>query len=60
MTYFWKKNDPIYHWHLRCSSIPVNVRKDPDWVISEERPTGREICKECREKDMALKIKGKI
>jgi hypothetical protein len=36
------------------------VRKDPDWVVSEERPTGREICKECREKDMALKIKGKI
>jgi len=60
MTYFCKKNDSIYHSQLRCSSVPATVRKDPDWVVSEERPTGRDICKECREKDIALKIKGKI
>jgi hypothetical protein len=60
MTYFWKKNDSIYHSQLRCSSVPVTVRKDPNWLVSEERPKDKEICRECREKEIAQKIKGKI
>jgi hypothetical protein len=57
MTYFWKKNEGIYHWHLECSSIPIQVRGNPDWVVSEERPLGKDICLQCREKDLATRLK---
>ena len=38
MSYYWKKNGTIYHWHLQCTSVPVYVRTNPDWEISEQRP----------------------
>lgn len=59
MSYFWKKNGTIYHWHLHCKAVPVYVRTDPDWEISEERPTDKQRCQECREKDIIQRIKEK-
>jgi hypothetical protein len=60
MSYFWKKNGSLYHWHLQCTSVPVYVRTDPNWEISEQRPKDKEQCRECREKDIAQRIKGKF
>ena len=60
MSYYWKKNGTIYHWHLQCTSVPVYVRTNPDWEISEQRPAEKERCKECREKDIAIRIKTKL
>lgn len=57
MTYFWKKDGDIYHWHLECPSIPIHVRGNPEWVVSEQRPTDRDICLQCREKDLATRLK---
>lgn len=60
MSYYWKKKGSIYHWHLQCSLVPVHVRTDPNWEISEQKPVEREKCRECREKDIAEKIKTKL
>jgi hypothetical protein len=60
MSYFWKKNGTFYHWHLQCTAVPVYVRTNPDWEVSEQRPTDKECCKECREKDIAQRIKEKF
>ena len=60
MTFFWKKNDDIFHWHLQCSHIPIQVRGAPDWVVSEDRPKDKLQCKECREKDIVKKISSKV
>jgi len=57
MTYYWKKSGLIYHWHLHCKAVPVYVRTNPEWVTSEERPTDKQHCKECREMDIAQRIK---
>jgi hypothetical protein len=57
MSYFYKKNGTIYHWNLHCTAVPVYVRTDPEWEISEERPTDKNRCRECREKDIARKMK---
>jgi hypothetical protein len=57
MTYFWKKEEGTYHWHLDCSQIPIHVRGNPDWEVSEMRPTGLDICLQCREKDLATRLK---
>ena len=57
MSYFYKKNGTIYHWNLHCTAVPVYVRTDPEWEISEERPTNKDRCRECREKDIAKKMK---
>ncbi|HWR64433.1 MAG TPA: hypothetical protein VN365_08535 [Candidatus Thermoplasmatota archaeon] len=59
MSYYWKKNGSLYHWHLQCRAIPVYVRTNPDWEISEQRPNDKERCKECLEKDIAQKMKNK-
>ncbi|MFH1101964.1 MAG: hypothetical protein V1726_08025 [Methanobacteriota archaeon] len=58
-TYFWKKNDETFHWYLQCSQIPIHVRGAPDWVISDQRPTDRQQCRECRERDIVHKISPK-
>jgi len=60
MTYFWKKNEDIFHWHLQCTQIPVTVRRVPDWVVTEERPKDKQQCKECREKDIKDKLSMKM
>ena len=60
MTFFWKKTGTSCHWYLRCSLVPIYVRTDPEWIVSEERPAGKDPCRECREKDMAQRIKGKV
>jgi len=60
MSYFWKKTVLFTIGHLQCTSVPVYVRTNPDWEISEQRPTDKERCKECREKDIAQRIKGKF
>jgi len=59
MTFYWKKDSTIYHWHLQCSTVPIYVRTNADWEISEQRPTNKERCRECREKDMMKKMKVK-
>ncbi|KYK24197.1 hypothetical protein AYK25_09905 [Thermoplasmatales archaeon SM1-50] len=59
MTYFWKKNGSIYHWHLHCKAVPVYVRTNPNWEISEELPNDKQRCKECREMDIIQRIKKK-
>lgn len=59
MSYYWKKNGTLYHWNLHCSAVPVYVRTDPEWIISEEQPIGKEKCKECREKDVTKRFQGK-
>lgn len=50
MTYYWKKNGDTYHWHYNCTHVPVNVRNHPEWVASEEEPSDKEKCNECKEK----------
>jgi hypothetical protein len=60
MSYYWKKNGILYHWHLQCRAVPVYVRTNPDWEISEQRPDDKERCKECLEKDIALRMKNKF
>ena len=60
MTYFWKKNGTIYHSHLECSEVPIYVRTDPEWEVSEQRPSAKDPCRECREKDFAKKMKVKV
>lgn len=57
MTYFYKKGDNVYHWHLECPSIPIHVRGNPEWEVSEERPLGKDICLHCREKDLSTKLR---
>ena len=57
MTYFYKKKDSIYHWHLECPAIPIQVRGNPEWEVHEERPTNRDICLKCREMDLASRLK---
>ena len=57
MTYFWKKNGTIYHSHLECKAVPITVRSNSEWEVSEQRPTGMDPCRECREKDFAKKMK---
>ena len=60
MTYFWKKNEDMYHWHLQCSQIPIYVRRSPDWVVTEQMPKDKIQCKECREKDVKDKLAPRI
>jgi hypothetical protein len=59
MSYYWKKNGHLYHWHLQCKAVPMYVQTNSDWEVSEQRPADRERCRECLEKDIALKIKQK-
>jgi len=59
MTYFWKKNEDMVHWHLQCSQIPLYVRRSPEWNVSEEMPKDKRHCPECREKDIKQQVSTK-
>lgn len=46
--YYYKKNSrDVYHWEKSCSK---NHYPASEWVKSPTKPSGREECKECKEK----------
>jgi len=51
MTYYWKIGGDTYHWHRTCSHVPADVESNPEWRVSETKPTGKEECNECKAKD---------
>ncbi len=50
MTYYYKEDSDMYHWHFGCSFVPTDVRKNLEWKVTETKPSGREQCNECKTK----------
>lgn len=48
--YYYRKGRDTYHWEKSCSKVPTNVSTDPDWVVTNTKPSGKEQCNECRNK----------
>lgn len=52
MTYYWKiEGSDTYHWHRECEHVPSDVESNPDWRVSEEKPSNREQCNQCKSLD---------
>ncbi len=45
--YYYKRSSDTYHWETSCSK---NHHRDPDWVKTHDKPSGREQCNECKAK----------
>lgn len=51
MYYYKTKGSDAYHWHKDCHLVPANVHSNPDWTVSQTKPSGREQCNHCKNKD---------
>jgi hypothetical protein len=47
--YYYKKSSDTYHWETGCSKNYYSPT-DPDWIVTESQPSGREQCNECKAK----------
>ncbi|MBC8945025.1 MULTISPECIES: hypothetical protein [Xenorhabdus] len=45
--YYYKTSSDTYHWETSCSK---NAHPAAGWVKTNDRPSGREQCNECKAK----------
>jgi hypothetical protein len=43
--------DNSYHWHRSCELVPEGVQSNPDWMMSNLAPDGRDACSSCSRLD---------
>jgi len=60
MSFSLIKNGTLCHWYLQCTAISVYARTNLNWEISEQRPTDKKRCQECRQKRYCTTNKRKI
>jgi len=49
--YYYKRyGSDAYHWERSCSKVPANVSTNPEWVVTNTKPSSREQCNECKAK----------
>ena len=52
MTYYWKTEGDMYHWHRSCHLVPDDdVETNPEWVVSNVQPISKKQCNHCKNKD---------
>ena len=56
MPYYWKIGGDTYHWHRNCHLVPSDVETNPEWKVSETKPSGKEQCYSCKNRNKFLSI----